>query len=505
MRLRAYALLLLIAATAPLLAEAPTLVTRDVFLMGTRAALSLYAPSRTEGLGRLEHGLRVLEAAENQLSTWRDDSAVSRLNHSPAGRPWTAEPSLCAVFRDVYHWHRETGGAFDPGIGSLIAAWDIHGGGRVPTASEIAQALRTSGLERIVFDAPRCVMTRPNGVTVDVGAFGKGDALDRVAVAIGPGPWLIDLGGQITVGGAMPDGQPWTVDVADPRDRQRRAIKVAMRSGSLSTTAGSERDLEVNGVRVGHVLDPRTGRPAPYAGSVTVWHSSGLAADALSTALYVMGPEAGLEWARARNLAAAFLTPGPDGTLQLQLTETFAALLAREGARPSSSSSRSEAKQATDLDHDRTVLEVRNAARQGVASLVEDDEQLAAGPVLPPQPEVRGDAVDAGVVLDQRTDEHQRSDGVDDARSGQMRGEMPLRQRHAVQGVGRLEGELIGDVDARAVHRDRGSLTAVEAAVLHEDVAEQAALLADVEPDTRRRVLNKWTPQRFTDPTPSDS
>ena len=95
-----------------------------------------------------------------------------------------------------------------------------------------------------------------------------------------------------------------------------------MATGSLSTSAGSERDLVVNGVRVGHIFDPRTGRPATFNGSVTVWHERGLAADALSTALYVMGPEAGLRWAAARGIAACYLIP-ERGTLRVETTRAF--------------------------------------------------------------------------------------------------------------------------------------------------------------------------------------
>ncbi len=99
-----------------------------------------------------------------------------------------------------------------------------------------------------------------------------------------------------------------------------------MTTGSLSTSAGSERDLVVNGVRVGHVLDPRTGRPATFDGSVTVWHERGITADALSMALYVMGPVEGLVLAEARGIAACYLIP-ERGTLRVDMTRAFRRLL----------------------------------------------------------------------------------------------------------------------------------------------------------------------------------
>jgi thiamine biosynthesis lipoprotein len=107
----------------------------------------------------------------------------------------------------------------------------------------------------------------------------------------------------------MPGGERWTLDLAHPIERQRSVARLEMRRGSLSTSGGSERDLHVNGRRIGHHLDPRTGWPASFEGSVAVWHERGLVADMLSTALYVMGPDEGLQWGARRRLAAAYLVP----------------------------------------------------------------------------------------------------------------------------------------------------------------------------------------------------
>lgn len=133
---------------------------------------------------------------------------------------------------------------------------------------------------------------------------------------------MINLGGQVSVAGPGPGGQPWTVDVADPLKRDRAAFSVRFNRGSLSTSAGSERDLLVDGHRVGHLLDPRTGMPAPFQGSVSVWHEQALVADILSTALYVMGPETGLPWAESRGLSAAYLVPEA-GRVRLAATSSF--------------------------------------------------------------------------------------------------------------------------------------------------------------------------------------
>jgi FAD:protein FMN transferase len=284
-------------------------VDREVYLMGTRARLVVYEASRASGLAALGSALAAIENTEAELSTWRSDSAISRLNRFPVGVPWKAQPPLCAMFDELYRWTGASAGAFDPAIGALTSAWGIHDGGRIPSSDEIEMALAQSGLERLIFDRTACTITRTTDVTLDVGAFGKGEALDRASAALGNIPWMIDIGGQVSVGPSRPHGHPWKIDIAHPNNRERPFLQVRMRHGSLSTSGGSERDQTVKGKRVGHILDPRTGWPAPFGGSVTVWHERGLVADILSTALYVMGPEVGIPWSEARGVSALYLSP----------------------------------------------------------------------------------------------------------------------------------------------------------------------------------------------------
>ncbi len=112
---------------APSAQGASQLVVRDVYLMGTRASLATYAPTRDGGLTALQSALTALERTEAELSTWRDSSEISRLNRHPIGTPWRATPGLCNLLDEVRRWYAATGGAFDPAIGRLLAVWDVHG------------------------------------------------------------------------------------------------------------------------------------------------------------------------------------------------------------------------------------------------------------------------------------------------------------------------------------------------------------------------------------------
>ena len=309
----------------------PARVERTVFLMGTFATFVAEATDREAGLAKLERVVRVVEDAEAELSTWRDDSVLSAVNGRPVGEPLPVPAPVCRLLSRVAAWHAATNGAFDPAVGALIEAWGLRASGRQPDDDELQAALAASGLDKLVLDAESCAVTRRAAVTLDAGGFGKGEALDRVREAERDrsGAWFIDFGGQMAVSGAASDGG-WRVGVAHPARRDLSVLDLSLAAGSLATSGGSERDLLLeDGARIGHVIDPRSGRPVSRSASVTVWHESAFVADALSTALYVMGPEEGITWAAAHGIAACFIAADPDsGDVAFRATSAFEARFA---------------------------------------------------------------------------------------------------------------------------------------------------------------------------------
>ena len=293
-------------------------VTRDVYIMGTRCELTTYATDEETGDEQLEKYVRILEDTERELSVWRPDTPLSRLNATPTGQRFQATGRLFRLFDRLVFWWKETGRAFDPAVGRLLQARGFYG--QRPSTGPSQPVI---GMQHVLLDAEALQVTRAADVWMDSGAFGKGEALDRVrqdAEDSLADPWLIDLGGQIMVYGQPPGKASWTVDVAHPQHRNGTAMTVQLRSGSLATTGNSEQP--------GHILDPRTRLPVDFNGSVAVWHESGLVADILSTALFVMGPEEGMKWATAHGIAASFLIPGGD-RLEVLSTPAFASLRGR--------------------------------------------------------------------------------------------------------------------------------------------------------------------------------
>jgi thiamine biosynthesis lipoprotein len=276
-------------------------VERRLGMMGTELEIRVEAGDRATALDASEAAVRALEAAEARLSTWRDDGELARFNRAPVGVPVQLSSRLAAELRGVQHWWQETGGAFDPGIGELVAAWGLRTGGRVPTLEEREQARDAGGLAALKLEADgQATRLRP-GLSIEEGGWGKGAGLDAALQALREDgkakAALLNLGGQVAIYSGRGEGTDWVVPIADPRERQRAVVALTVASGSIATSGNSEHGFEQGGVRYGHLLDPRTGAPARDFGSLTVWASTGLAADCLSK-LYVLGPDEALAWAR---------------------------------------------------------------------------------------------------------------------------------------------------------------------------------------------------------------
>ena len=273
---------------------------REAWLMGTRFRIVLEDADRGRAHRVAETALLEVERIEALLSTWDAATPLSRVNRSPAGSCTPVELELEALLLEATDWARRTGHAFDPRIGALLDAWDLRGQGRIPDDAQLSEALGGSGEAGVAL--ARHYLTRlSDAAWIDAGGFGKGAALRsaarRVQAAVPNPRLLMDLGGQLLA--LAPADAPWTVEVAHPQDRGQAVAVLAVHDRSVATSGSSERGR--------HVLDPRTGRLVEPWGSVTVIDVDAVAADVLSTALFVMGPDVGLAWAEEAGVGALFL------------------------------------------------------------------------------------------------------------------------------------------------------------------------------------------------------
>ena len=305
----AAAVLLLAACAGP---EAT--VERRLGLMGTEFEIQVEAADRAAALAASETAVAALEAAEARLSTWRADSALAAANAAPVGVSYRLPEALAEDLSVLAAGVAGTHGAFDPAIGALVAAWGLRSGGRVPSAAERAAALAACGFGQLELDG-RHWLRRHSGVQLEEGGFGKGVGLARALAALARTPARrarLNLGGQVAVYGRG----PFQVEIADPRARDRSVLALTLERGSVATSGNSEHGFTADGVRYGHLLDPRTGAPAPDFGSATVWAEDPATADMLATGYFVLGPEAGLAAAAGRDDVAALFLEVSGGRLR---------------------------------------------------------------------------------------------------------------------------------------------------------------------------------------------
>ncbi len=270
-------------------------------VMGTDAEIYLYAENEQKAWELFHAAFSELEDAESALSIYRTTSEVSRINRTAGIEPVTTDPETFSLIRDALSLSERTGGAFDITVGPLVEAWGFFKGeGRSPSPEELATARARSGWEKVVLDeGRRSVRFLAPGVVMDLGGIGKGWALDQAARKLrnlGVEAALLGLGQSTYVAiGAPPDAAGWRISVPDPWSSEETISVIQLRDRSLSTSGNTEKYLVLDGRRLSHIIDPRTGHPAVGVRQVTVTAPNATESDALSTALFVLGPEAAAE------------------------------------------------------------------------------------------------------------------------------------------------------------------------------------------------------------------
>ena len=269
-------------------------VVRARYAMGTILEIEALGGESGEVEAGVAAAFRAVDDVEARLSNWRPESEMSRAN---TGRPISLSPATWGSLKRAFALARETGGAFDPTVGAVTRAAP----GR-PRPDAV-------GWQKATLDPRgRTLSFAVSGGAIDTGGFAKGEALDRAVAALrshGVEAARLNFGGQISLFGTSQRGagrRLSSVAVAEPRTGSPRELGVfSAGDASVSTSGQSERP--------GHIVDPSTGAPVTFAGSVTVVADTGTRADALSTALFVLGPARGIEFADRRGIAALYVAP----------------------------------------------------------------------------------------------------------------------------------------------------------------------------------------------------
>ncbi len=256
-----------------------------------------------------------LTAVDRAMSTYRPESEISRVNRARSTDWLAVSPATATVVARALEIGRLSRGAFDVAVAPLVSRWGFGapiGGG--------------PGTVRVRRTPPALAKSRPE-VAIDLSGIAKGYALDCLGGlfrAAGIADYLIDIGGEIKVRGAGPAGRPWRLGIEHPREQGAIYAVVGLGQGALATSGDYRDYYEVAGRRYSHIIDPRAGGPVRHRlASVSVVAATTMEADALATALMVLGPVAGPELAAAEGVAALFLSRRGD-RLEETTTPAFA-------------------------------------------------------------------------------------------------------------------------------------------------------------------------------------
>lgn len=237
----------------------------------------------------------IFECLEQELSTYRSDSAISLLAEEAGVDPVRVSEDAWRVLNLAHHFGHLSDGAFDVTVAPLVKLWGFGSTvapASLPSQEEIRERMKLVDYRRLILK-DQTVFLPVKGMAVDLGGIAKGYAVDRAfdfCRGVGIKDFLIDLSGNIRASGRPQWGEDWQIGVRDPFDRSRIIGKIILRSGMALATSGSyERFVEIASVRYSHIIDPRTGYPVTGTAGVTVLCGDATTADCLSTLFFLVG------------------------------------------------------------------------------------------------------------------------------------------------------------------------------------------------------------------------
>ncbi|MEO3739678.1 FAD:protein FMN transferase ApbE [Kosakonia sp. WA-90] len=281
-----------------------------------------------------------LDGDDHLLSTWKSDSALMRFNHSASTAPWPVSAAMADIVTTALRVGEKTDGAMDITVGPLVNLWGFGPDKqpvKTPEHAQIDAAKARTGLAHLTVinrAGEQFLQKDLPDLFVDLSTVGEGYAADHLAQLMeqeGIARYLVSVGGALASRGMNAQGQPWRVAIQKPTDRENAAKAIVDINGHGISTSGSYRNYyELDGKRISHIIDPRSGRPIQHAlVSVTVIAPTALEADAWDTGLMVLGTEQAKEVVKREGLAVFMIIKQGEG-FTTWMSPQFSAFLISE-------------------------------------------------------------------------------------------------------------------------------------------------------------------------------
>jgi thiamine biosynthesis lipoprotein len=291
------------------------------FVMGTVARVVAVAPDSKTARASIEAAFTRIHDVDRLMSDYKPDSEISRVNAEAFQRPVAVSPQTFDVIQKALQFSRISQGAFDITIGPLVDLWRrANDANSLPTEAELLDARSRVGAEKLILDPNRLtVRFTVDAMRLDLGGIAKGYAIDRAVEAMqqtGAIGGMVDIGGDILCFGQRPDkNTDWLIGLQDPNHPDdffgagEPLLVLVLRNVAVATSGGYRRFALVEGKRHSHIIDAHTGQSSDRLTSVTIIAQDAVTADALATAVSVLGAQVGLELVEKTPRAEAIVIP----------------------------------------------------------------------------------------------------------------------------------------------------------------------------------------------------
>lgn len=285
----------------PLLNNAQEKYVRTLKLMGSRFEITVVAKDEESGEKFINAAIGEIRRIETMISSWDSLSETSAIIRNAGIKPVNVNKELFDLIARSLKISELTDGAFDISYASMDRIWKFDESmKKLPTEDEIAASVDKVGYKNIILDPQgQTVFLKHKGMRIGFGALGKGYAADKakeLLISMGVKNGIINASGDLTTWGNQPDGTSWMVGITNPLNKNKVFSWFPMDDNSVVTSGNYEKYVEFNGKKYTHIIDPRTGWPASGLTSVSIFAPKAELADALATAVFVMGRETGLDF-----------------------------------------------------------------------------------------------------------------------------------------------------------------------------------------------------------------
>lgn len=276
-------------------------VKKTLKLMGSRFDITVVASSETEGNSLINLATDEISRIEILISSWDPNSQTSLINKNAGVKAVKVDKELFDLIERAIAISKLTNGAFDITYASMDRIWKYDGSMKqMPTSELIKTSIERVGYQNILLDKDKnTVFLKLTGMKIGFGAIGKGYAADKAKQLLkskGVKAGIINASGDLNAWGKQANGESWMVAITNPLNKEKAFSWLPIDNAAVVTSGNYEKFVSFNGIRYSHIIDPRTGYPSTGIISVSVMTSNAEFADAISTSVFVMGVETGLNF-----------------------------------------------------------------------------------------------------------------------------------------------------------------------------------------------------------------